>query len=129
MGAAQALSRLLNKYDLDGSGVLEFDEFIQMLKPYFPPTDPKALNDAQVGQLKALFSRFDRNGDGQIDTSELKAVLEAKGAKGTSRAPASAAGAHTANGLNLNDACPRAQSLTRRCATFSSCTMRTTAAA
>ncbi|XP_032281570.1 calmodulin-alpha [Halichoerus grypus] len=39
----------------------------------------KQLSEEQVAEFKAAFSRFDKNGDGTINTQELGAVMQALG--------------------------------------------------
>ncbi|XP_030885537.1 calmodulin-like protein 5 [Leptonychotes weddellii] len=39
----------------------------------------KQLSEEQVAEFKAAFSRFDKNGDGTVNTQELGAVMQALG--------------------------------------------------
>ena len=63
----QELSQILDKYDEDGSGVIEFDEFVQMMAETIlePDVDP---------ELTESYKVFDRN-EGGISPQELKEVL------------------------------------------------------
>ena len=57
------IQRLMAAADSDGSGVIEFNEFLDMMEDYNQVTEDDILNS---------FKMFDRNEDGQISKSELK---------------------------------------------------------
>ena len=63
----EELAKILQKYDEDGSGEIEFDEFVSMMAETIlePDVDPE-LNEA--------YKVFDRN-EGGISPQELKEVL------------------------------------------------------
>ncbi len=67
---------LLKKYDKDGSGKMELDEFVELVFAL------RAINldlaDADA-ELKATFNKFDRNKSGKLDHKELRKALEAVG--------------------------------------------------
>ena len=57
------VSRLIKKADTDGSGVIEFEEFVEMMGDY------EVIGEEEI---ISAFKMFDRNGDGVISKSELK---------------------------------------------------------
>ena len=57
------VSKLIKKADSDGSGVIEFEEFVEMMGDY------EVIGEEDI---ISAFKMFDRNGDGVISRSELK---------------------------------------------------------
>eukprot|EP01012_Entosiphon_sulcatum_P036090 TRINITY_DN45943_c0_g1_i1.p1 TRINITY_DN45943_c0_g1~~TRINITY_DN45943_c0_g1_i1.p1 ORF type:complete len:153 (-),score=39.45 TRINITY_DN45943_c0_g1_i1:87-545(-) len=60
--------------DQDGSGTIDFPEFLTLMARKIFNTDPEA-------EVKAAFKIFDVNGDGTISSSELKHILQNLGEK------------------------------------------------
>lgn len=63
---------LVMESDLNGDGTIDFEEFAEMMKKKSSETD-------QTEGLKEAFKIFDRNKNGQIETVELKNVLNMMG--------------------------------------------------
>jgi Ca2+-binding EF-hand superfamily protein len=59
------LTKVFRKFDLDGSGCLNFDEFEKVLVEI-------KCNHARAGAQRALFDRYDDNLDGAVNLKELK---------------------------------------------------------
>lgn len=57
------VAKLIKKADSDGSGVIEFEEFVEMMGDY------EVIGEEDI---ISAFKMFDRNGDGVISRSELK---------------------------------------------------------
>ncbi|KAJ8309527.1 hypothetical protein KUTeg_014401 [Tegillarca granosa] len=68
------LENLIKDNDFDGSGQIEFNEFIKMMSKANKEQD-----------LREAFKVFDKNGDGKISKMELKTVLESLGQHLTDR--------------------------------------------
>ncbi|XP_023277944.1 calcium-binding mitochondrial carrier protein SCaMC-1-like isoform X1 [Seriola lalandi dorsalis] len=62
----RSLERIVETGDTNKDGVLDFDEFTQYLRTH-------------EKQLKHMFSRLDRNNDGQIDAAEIQHCLRSIG--------------------------------------------------
>uniref|UniRef100_A0A3B4TAU5 Calcium-binding mitochondrial carrier protein SCaMC-1-like n=1 Tax=Seriola dumerili TaxID=41447 RepID=A0A3B4TAU5_SERDU len=62
----RSLERIVETGDTNKDGVLDFDEFTQYLRTH-------------EKQLKLMFSRLDRNNDGQIDAAEIQHCLRSIG--------------------------------------------------
>ena len=58
---------MINDADLDGNKMLDFDEFLGMMKQ-------KANEADQESDLRDAFKIFDRDNNGYIDMKELKQV-------------------------------------------------------
>ena len=65
------LDQLINEIDEDGSGEIDFDEFLTLM-------DKKLSEPSTDEELKQAFKVFDVNGD-NISADELKQVLEQYG--------------------------------------------------
>ncbi|OCT83294.1 hypothetical protein XELAEV_18025831mg, partial [Xenopus laevis] len=71
----EELQEIIDEVDEDGSGTVDFDEFLVMMV--------RCMKDDSKGkseeELSDLFRMFDINADGYIDLEELKEMLEATG--------------------------------------------------
>ncbi|NP_001079723.1 troponin C1, slow skeletal and cardiac typeS homeolog [Xenopus laevis] len=71
----EELQESIDEVDEDGSGTVDFDEFLVMMV--------RCMKDDSKGkseeELSDLFRMFDINADGYIDLDELKEMLEATG--------------------------------------------------
>lgn len=64
----QQLEALLQKADTNSNGLIEFQEFIDLLAPELSSKDTLPYTEEQ---LKTLFRTFDRDGNGFITAAEL----------------------------------------------------------
>ena len=62
---------LFSKYDIDGNGSLNYDEFIGALTSITGQRAPQSI-------VNAIFSVLDSNGDGQIDLQEILVLVDGK---------------------------------------------------
>uniref|UniRef100_A0A5F8ADS0 Troponin C, slow skeletal and cardiac muscles n=1 Tax=Macaca mulatta TaxID=9544 RepID=A0A5F8ADS0_MACMU len=71
----EELQEMIDEVDEDGSGTVDFDEFLVMMV--------RCMKDDSKGkseeELSDLFRMFDKNADGYIDLDELKMMLQATG--------------------------------------------------
>jgi len=66
------LNGIIEEFDANGSGTIEFEEFVNVaLKQVSVPLTENELKDA--------FAMFDKNGDNHISAEELKQVLTSMG--------------------------------------------------
>ena len=66
------LNAIIDDFDANGSGTIEFEEFVDVaLKKLSVPLTENELKDA--------FTMFDKNGDGHITAEELKSLLTTMG--------------------------------------------------
>jgi len=65
---------MINEVDADGDGTIDFDEFLEMMAQKM-----KGLDDEE--EIKEAFKVFDKNGDGFIEASELRQVMQSLGEK------------------------------------------------
>ena len=72
---------LLKGLDSDGSNMLEFDEFVELMKKSgkLKSMVRKKLTTEQVNILKSEFMKFDDDGDCAIDKQELAKIMESLG--------------------------------------------------
>ena len=60
------VAKLIKKADSDGSGVIEFEEFVEMMGDY------EVIGEEDI---ISAFKMFDRNGDGTISAAEFQNAL------------------------------------------------------
>merc|ERR1712156_285363 len=65
----EEIKDMINNIDLDGNQVVDFNEFLLMMGHTSTDTDKTA-------ELKQVFAIFDKNGDGYISKSEMKAAMK-----------------------------------------------------
>ncbi|XP_043936338.1 troponin C, slow skeletal and cardiac muscles-like [Protopterus annectens] len=68
----EELQEMIDEVDEDGSGTVDFDEFLVMMVRCMKE-DNKGKSEEELAEL---FRMFDKNGDGYIDLEELKLMLE-----------------------------------------------------
>ena len=81
------LKKMLAEVDADGSGEIDFDEFIVLVKKVAKKKeeeiddsdDDDAISDDQRAKLKAAFDSFDADNSGSMDTSELSVLMRRMG--------------------------------------------------
>ncbi|KAL6849764.1 hypothetical protein ACO1O0_009309 [Amphichorda felina] len=66
------LQDMLNEVDADGSGAIDFEEFLVMMARKGAGSDPDK-------ELREAFKVFDRDGTGTISREELKDVMKSLG--------------------------------------------------
>ncbi|KAG5835845.1 hypothetical protein ANANG_G00248330 [Anguilla anguilla] len=71
----EELQEMIDEVDEDGSGTVDFDEFLVMMVRCMKD-DSKGKSEEELAEL---FRMFDKNADGYIDLEELKIMLEATG--------------------------------------------------
>nr|P21798.2 RecName: Full=Troponin C, isoform 2 [Balanus nubilus] len=69
---AQTLKELIDEVDADGSGMLEFEEFVTLAAKFIIDDDAEAM----AKELKEAFRLYDKAGKGYIPTSALKDILK-----------------------------------------------------
>uniref|UniRef100_A0A915MXR6 EF-hand domain-containing protein n=1 Tax=Meloidogyne javanica TaxID=6303 RepID=A0A915MXR6_MELJA len=68
----RTLRRLIRKFDADGSGKIEFDEFCALVYTVANSVDKETLRR----ELREAFRLFDKEGNGYISTITLKELLQ-----------------------------------------------------
>ncbi|KAJ8951046.1 hypothetical protein NQ314_007746 [Rhamnusium bicolor] len=68
----QMLRDIISEVDADGSGELEFEEFITLASRFMVEEDAEAMQQ----ELKEAFRLYDKEGNGYITTSTLKEILK-----------------------------------------------------
>uniref|UniRef100_A0AAR2L3W7 Troponin C, slow skeletal and cardiac muscles n=1 Tax=Pygocentrus nattereri TaxID=42514 RepID=A0AAR2L3W7_PYGNA len=71
----EELQEMIDEVDEDGSGTVDFDEFLVMMVRCMKD-DSKAKSEEELADL---FRMFDKNRDGYIDIDELRAMLTSTG--------------------------------------------------
>ncbi|XP_067009143.1 troponin C, isoallergen Bla g 6.0101 [Anabrus simplex] len=66
------LKEIIKEVDADGSGELEFEEFISLASRFLVEEDAEALEK----ELKEAFRMYDKEGNGYITTSVLREILK-----------------------------------------------------
>jgi len=67
------LQELIKEIDADGSGELEFDEFLALTAKFLVEEDAEAMQE----ELRDAFRMYDKEGNGYIKTAQLKEILRA----------------------------------------------------
>jgi len=67
------LKDLIDDIDTDGSGELEFDEFLQLAARFLVEEDSEAMQE----ELREAFRLYDKEGNGYINVSDLREILRA----------------------------------------------------
>jgi Ca2+-binding EF-hand superfamily protein len=70
------LKKLLKEADIDGNGTLEFEEFAGLMSSLMSEG-----GSGGSSKWEKVFKKFDKDGSGSIDESELKAAIESFGLK------------------------------------------------
>nr|CAD7262423.1 unnamed protein product [Timema shepardi] len=68
----QIIKDIINEVDADGSGELEFDEFVTLAGRFLIEEDAEAMQQ----ELKEAFRLYDKEGDGYITTAVLREILK-----------------------------------------------------
>ncbi|XP_068135520.1 troponin C, slow skeletal and cardiac muscles-like [Hyperolius riggenbachi] len=71
----EELQEMIDEVDEDGSGTVDFDEFLVMMVRCMKDEKPGRSEE----ELMEIFRIIDKNSDGFIDLEELKAMLESTG--------------------------------------------------
>ncbi|KAJ3643228.1 hypothetical protein Zmor_025952 [Zophobas morio] len=66
------LDEIIAEVDADGSGELEFEEFITLASRFMAEEDAEAMQS----ELKEAFRLYDKEGNGYITTATLKEILK-----------------------------------------------------
>ncbi|XP_075240188.1 calmodulin-alpha-like [Convolutriloba macropyga] len=64
----QELQDMINEVDADGNGLIDFEEFLEMMSR-------KAAEGDEEEEIKEAFKVFDQDGNGLIDRDELKNIM------------------------------------------------------
>ncbi|XP_023242468.1 troponin C isoform X1 [Centruroides sculpturatus] len=67
------LKALIAEIDQDGSGELEFDEFLALTARFLIEEDTEAMQE----ELREAFRMYDKSGNGYINVSDLREILRA----------------------------------------------------
>ncbi|KAG0057693.1 hypothetical protein BGZ83_005632 [Gryganskiella cystojenkinii] len=83
---AHGLEDLLAEHDVDQSGTIDFDEFVTLASRLMKfklnnTSSPATFSPEEIACFKESFVAFDRNGDGNINASELRSLLKIVGEK------------------------------------------------
>lgn len=69
------LEIMLASVDTDRNGVIDFDEFADLMVGHLHTDDPDDAARLNEAELKEAFSVFDKDGNGMISAEELKSAL------------------------------------------------------
>ncbi|XP_068629305.1 troponin C, isoallergen Bla g 6.0101 isoform X1 [Battus philenor] len=67
----ESLQEIINEVDVDGSGELEFEEFVTLASRFMVEEDAEAMQQ----ELKEAFRLYDKEGNGYITTTVLREIL------------------------------------------------------
>ncbi|XP_015922240.1 troponin C [Parasteatoda tepidariorum] len=67
------LKELITEIDVDGSGELEFDEFLALTSRFLVEEDSEAMQE----ELREAFRMYDKEGNGYINVIDLREILRA----------------------------------------------------
>ena len=74
---------MVAKIDKDGSGQIEFDEFLELLAMRFDfdeiVQEEVEDDDPEKNELREAFNAFDEDGSGSVSTDELRKMLRRLG--------------------------------------------------
>jgi calmodulin len=75
----KSMRALMFRFDEDQSGTIDFSEFCEMMGPYYCVDPDDLMPEKELKRLISIFSKYDRDGDGLMDTRELGLVLRELG--------------------------------------------------
>ena len=64
----EEIEEMINEFDADGNGTIDFTEFLTMMAPKTKETNSE-------GDIRATFQVFDKDGNGFISPAELRYVM------------------------------------------------------
>uniref|UniRef100_A0A1I8GC76 Calmodulin n=1 Tax=Macrostomum lignano TaxID=282301 RepID=A0A1I8GC76_9PLAT len=76
---ADELQDMMRQVDEDGDGTIDFNEFVHMMSERMLQDEENTTRKER--QMKRAFAVFDKDGNGLIDSQELKRVMESLGEK------------------------------------------------
>ncbi|XP_035794799.1 troponin C, isoallergen Bla g 6.0101-like [Anopheles albimanus] len=68
----EELQEVIEEYDVDESGLIEFDEFIELASNYVEPEEDY---DVLRAELREVFMLYDKDGKGFIPVDAFKGIL------------------------------------------------------
>ena len=77
--ASNNRDELFKKFDVDGSGTVDLNEFRQMVKTYLDSSEQEQqvmMDGTNIEQLCFFFEKFDENGDGEVDLEEFRVMIK-----------------------------------------------------
>ncbi|EAA10802.5 AGAP006181-PA [Anopheles gambiae str. PEST] len=69
----EELKEVMEEYDVDESGQIEFDEFLELASNFVEPEEDY---DALRAELREVFMMYDKNGTGFIPLDVFKKILQ-----------------------------------------------------
>ncbi|XP_035910142.1 troponin C, isoallergen Bla g 6.0101-like [Anopheles stephensi] len=69
----EELTEVMEEYDVDESGQIEFDEFLELASNFVEPEEDY---DALRAELREVFMMYDKNGTGFIPVDVFKKILQ-----------------------------------------------------